>query len=218
MKEKGHEPFSFQSQTWERYHNNFSGMVVAPTGFGKTFSVFLAVVIDYLNHQNKYKKGLKLIWISPLRSLAKDLAKAMSAVVEEIGLDWEVAVRNGDTPTNVRRKQERLMPDVLLTTPETLHLLFSQKKNSRWFKNVACIAVDEWHELLGSKRGVLTELAIARIKKLSSKTRIWGISATIGNLEEAKNVLIPYALKTTMIRAKEKKKIEIVSVLPDEVE
>ena len=218
MKEKGHEPFSFQSQTWERYHNNFSGMVVAPTGFGKTFSVFLAVVIDYLNHPNKYKKGLKLIWISPLRSLAKDLAKAMSAVVEEIGLDWEVAVRNGDTPTNVRRKQERLMPDVLLTTPETLHLLFSQKKNSRWFKNVACIAVDEWHELLGSKRGVLTELAIARIKKLSSKTRIWGISATIGNLEEAKNVLIPYALKTTMIRAKEKKKIEIVSVLPDEVD
>lgn len=218
MKEKGHEPFSFQSQTWECYHNNFSGMVVAPTGFGKTFSVFLAVVIDYLNHPNNYKKGLKLIWISPLRSLAKDLAKAMSAVVEEIGLDWEVAVRNGDTPTNVRRKQERLMPDVLLTTPETLHLLFSQKKNSRWLKNVACIAVDEWHELLGSKRGVLTELAIARIKKLSSKTRIWGISATIGNLEEAKNVLIPYALKTTMIRAKEKKKIEIVSVLPDEVE
>ncbi|WP_438977822.1 ligase-associated DNA damage response DEXH box helicase [Polaribacter sp.] len=218
MKEKGHEPFSFQSQTWERYHNNFSGMVVAPTGFGKTFSVFLAVVIDYLNHPNNYKKGLKLIWISPLRSLAKDLAKAMSAVVEEIGLDWEVAVRNGDTPTNVRRKQERLMPDVLLTTPETLHLLFSQKKNSRWFKNVACIAVDEWHELLGSKRGVLTELAIARIKKLSSKTRIWGISATIGNLEEAKNVLIPYAGKTTMIRAKEKKKIEIISVLPDEVE
>lgn len=218
MNEKGHEPFSFQSQTWERYHNNFSGMVVAPTGFGKTFSVFLAVVIDYLNHPNSFKKGLKLIWISPLRSLAKDLAKAMSAVVEEIGLDWEVAVRNGDTPTNVRRKQERLMPDVLLTTPETLHLLFSQKKNSRWFKNVACIAVDEWHELLGSKRGVLTELAIARIKKLSSKTRIWGISATIGNLEEAKNVLIPYAEKTTMIRAKEKKKIEIVSVLPDEVE
>ena len=218
MKEKGHEPFSFQSQTWERYHNNFSGMVVAPTGFGKTFSVFLAVVIDYLNHPNNYKKGLKLIWISPLRSLAKDLAKAMSAVVEEIGLDWEVAVRNGDTPTNVRRKQERLMPDVLLTTPETLHLLFSQKKNSRWFKNVACIAVDEWHELLGSKRGVLTELAIARIKKLSAKTRIWGISATIGNLEEAKNVLIPYAEKTTMIRAKEKKKIEIISVLPDEVE
>lgn len=218
MQEKGHEPFSFQSQTWERYHNNFSGMVVAPTGFGKTFSVFLAVVIDYLNHPNKYKKGLKLIWISPLRSLAKDLAKAMNDAVEEIGLDWAVEVRNGDTATKDRRRQERLMPDVLLTTPETLHLLFSQKKNSRWFKNVTCIAVDEWHELLGSKRGVLTEIAIARIRKLSPKLRIWGISATIGNLEEAKEVLIPYDVKTTMIRAKEKKKIKITSLLPDQVE
>ncbi len=219
MQEKGHTPFSFQAQTWERYHNNFSGMVVAPTGFGKTFSVFLAVVIDYLNQPEKYKKGLKIIWISPLRSLAKDLAKAMEIAAEEIGLDWEIAVRNGDTPTNIRRKQERSMPDVLLTTPETLHLLFSQKRNSRWFKNVNCIAVDEWHELLGSKRGVLTELAIARIRNLSQKTSIWGISATIGNLEEAKNVLIPYQdLKTTMIRAKEKKKITITSLLPDEVE
>ena len=215
---KGHEPFSFQDQTWERYHNNFSGMVVAPTGFGKTFSVFLGVVIDYFNQPKKYKKGLKLIWISPLRSLAKDLAKAMNTAVEEIGLDWTVEVRNGDTPTNVRRKQEKLMPDVLLTTPETLHLLFSQKKNSRWFNSVNCIAVDEWHELLGSKRGVLIELAIARIRQLSPKTRIWGITATIGNLEEAKNVLIPYDVKTTMIKAKEKKKIDIVSVLPDEVE
>ena len=219
MQEKGHVPFSFQSQTWERYHNDYSGMVVAPTGFGKTFSVFLAVVIDYFNNSQKYKKGLKLIWISPLRSLAKDLAKAMKQAVDEIGLDWEVAVRNGDTPTNIRRKQERLMPDVLLTTPETLHLLFSQKKNSRWFKNTNCMAVDEWHELLGSKRGVITELAIARIRHLSPKLRIWGITATIGNLEEAKNVLMPYqGLKTTMIKAKEKKKIDIVSVLPDEVE
>ncbi|WP_334056032.1 ligase-associated DNA damage response DEXH box helicase [Polaribacter sp. P097] len=218
MQEKGHEPFSFQSQTWERYHNNFSGMVVAPTGFGKTFSVFLAVVIDYLNHPGKYKKGLKLIWISPLRSLAKDLAKAMNDAVEEIGLDWAVEVRNGDTATKDRRRQERLMPDVLLTTPETLHLLFSQKKNSRWFKNVTCIAVDEWHELLGSKRGVLTEIAIARIRNLSPKLRVWGISATIGNLEEAKDVLIPYDVKTTMIRAKEKKRIKITSLLPDQVE
>lgn len=218
MQEKGHEPFSFQSQTWERYHNNFNGMVVAPTGFGKTFSVFLAVVIDYLNHPDKYKKGLKLIWISPLRSLAKDLAKAMNDAVEKIGLDWAVEVRNGDTATKDRRRQERLMPDVLLTTPETLHLLFSQKKNARWFKNVTCIAVDEWHELLGSKRGVLTEIAIARIRNLSPKLRIWGISATIGNLEEAKEVLIPYDVKTTMIRAKEKKKIKITSLLPDQVE
>ncbi|MFT7049837.1 MAG: ATP-dependent Lhr-like helicase [Psychroserpens sp.] len=219
MASKGHVPFKFQEQTWAKYHNGYSGMVVAPTGFGKTFSVFLAVVIDYLNYPEKYKKGLKLLWVSPLRSLAKDLAKAMSIAVEEIGLDWEVAVRNGDTPTNVRRKQERLMPDVLIVTPETIHLLFSQKNNSRWFKHVNCITVDEWHELLGNKRGILVELAMARLLKISVGIKIWGITATIGNLEEAGQVLIPYSdLKTVMITAKEKKKIKVVTVLPDEVE
>ena len=219
MVEKGNEPFSFQYRTWEKYSRGYSGMVIAPTGFGKTFSVFIGVLIDYMNHPERYKKGLKLIWLSPLRSLAKDLAKAMNEVVEEIGLDWTIEVRNGDTPQKQRRQQERLMPDVLLTTPETLHLMFSQKKNSRWFKDVQCFAVDEWHELLGSKRGVLTELAIARVKNLSPNLKIWGITATIGNLEEAQKVLIPYKdLKVVKIKAKEKKKIDIISVLPDDVE
>lgn len=219
MAEKGQAPFPFQLQTWQRYSNGYSGMVVAPTGFGKTFSVFLGVVIDYLNYPDKYPKGLKLLWISPLRSLAKDLAKAMTEAVDDIGLDWSVQVRNGDTPTAVRRKQERLMPDVLLTTPETMHLLFSQKKNSRWFKGVKCVAIDEWHELIGNKRGVLTELAISQLRHYSPKLKIWGITATIGNLEEAKHVLLPYSdLKVTQVTAKQKKKLDIISVLPDEIE
>jgi ATP-dependent Lhr-like helicase len=219
MAEKGQAPFPFQTQTWQRYGNGYSGMVVAPTGFGKTFSVFLAVVIDYLNHPEKYPKGLKLVWISPLRSLAKDLAKAMTQAVDEIGLDWSVQVRNGDTPTKIRRKQERLMPDVLLTTPETMHLLFSMKKNSRFFKGVKCVAIDEWHELLGNKRGVLTELAISQLRQYAPKLKIWGITATIGNLEVAKAVLLPYPnLKVTQIKAKQKKKIDIISVLPNEIE
>lgn len=219
FEEKNQQPFQFQLKTWKKYASGHSGVVVAPTGFGKTFSVFLAVVIDYLNQPEQYDKGLKLLWISPLRSLAKDLAKAMKLAVDEIGLDWEVQVRNGDTPQNVRRQQERLMPDVLLTTPETMHLLFSQKKNSRWFTSLKCIAVDEWHELLGNKRGVLTELAVSRLTTIAPKARIWGITATIGNLQEAMNVLIPYQThKKAMVKAKEKKKIKVVSVLPDEVE
>lgn len=219
MAEKGQKPFDFQSKTWESYAKNYSGVVVAPTGFGKTFSVFLAVVIDYLNNPDAHKKGLKLLWISPLRSLAKDLAKAMNKAVEEIGLDWTVEVRNGDTSQKDRRRQERLMPDVLLTTPETIHILFSQKDNSRFFKNLKCVAIDEWHELLGSKRGVLTELALTRLVSLTKDLKIWGITATIGNLEEAQNVMIPYeGFKTKMIVAKEKKLIEIISVLPDTIE
>ncbi|MAD96309.1 MAG: DNA ligase-associated DEXH box helicase [Flavobacteriaceae bacterium] len=219
MAEKGQQPFDFQQRTWQKYANGYSGLVVAPTGFGKTFSVFLGVVIQHLNHPEKSKKGLKLIWISPLRSLAKDLAKAMNEALEEIGLDWVAEVRNGDTPQKDRRRQERLMPDILLTTPETIQLLFSQKNNSKWFRNVQCIAVDEWHELLGSKRGVLTQLAITRIQTLAKSVSVWGISATIGNLDEAMQVLIPNpAVKTIMIKAKEQKKLKIVSILPDEVE
>ncbi|WP_299674625.1 ligase-associated DNA damage response DEXH box helicase [uncultured Tenacibaculum sp.] len=219
LSSKNFSPFDFQLKAWKKYAQNYNGLVVAPTGFGKTYSLFLAVLIDYLNHPDQYKKGCKLLWISPLRSLAKDLQKAMQIVIDEIGLDWVAAVRNGDTPQNIRRQQERKMPDVLLTTPETMHLLFTQKKNSRWFKNIRCVVIDEWHELLATKRGVLTELAIARIRSLTKNLRVWGISATIGNLEEAKTVLLPNPeFKTTIITSKEKKKLKIVSLLPDEVE
>lgn len=219
MSAKGQKPFDFQLQTWDYFQKGYSGMVVAPTGFGKTFSVFLAVVIDYLNQPEVYQKGVKLLWVSPLRSLAKDLAKAMNTAVEEIGLDWTVEVRNGDTPQKERRRQEKLMPDVLLTTPETLHILFSQKNNSRFFQSVRCVAVDEWHELLGNKRGILTELALSRLISLTKKLQIFGITATIGNLEEALKVLVPYeGVKTKMIVAKEQKKLKIISVLPDELE
>ena len=218
MDEKDREPFGFQSETWFKFSNNYSGMVIAPTGFGKTFSVFLAVVIDYMNHPGNYKPGMKLLWITPLRALAKDIAKAMSEALDEIGLDWEVAVRNGDTSTKDRAKQTKKMPDILIITPESLHLLLAQKQHQKFFNKLQCIVVDEWHELLSSKRGVMTELAVSRIFSYQKKLRIWGITATIGNLEEAMDVLIPYDIKKIKIVAKEKKKIEINSVFPDDVE
>ena len=218
MAEKDFAPFTFQLETWGKYYRNYSGMVVAPTGFGKTYSVFLAVIVDFLNFPENYKDGLKLIWITPLRALAKDIAKAMREAIDEIGLDWTVGVRNGDTPVAERTSQTKKMPDILLVTPESMHLLLAQKNHQRFFKNLKCVAIDEWHELLGSKRGVLTELALSRLFSYQKKLKIWGITATIGNLDEALEVLIPYSIKKTKVLAKEKKKIEIVAVLPDEVE
>lgn len=218
MSEKGWRPFSFQQQTWERFGNGYSGMVVAPTGFGKTFSVFLAVISDFMNKPESYAKGLKLIWMTPLRSLAKDIAKAMQEAIDEIGLDWSVGVRNGDTDPKVRQQQTRNMPDILLVTPESLHLLLAQKDNARFFKSLKCLAIDEWHELLGSKRGVMAELALARIRQLQPSLKIWGITATIGNLDEALEVLIPYRIKKTKVISREQKKVDIIPVFPDEVE
>lgn len=218
MAERKIVPFDFQENTWQKYSRGYSGMVVAPTGFGKTFSVFLGVLIDFMNHPQHYNRGLKLLWVTPLRSLAKDLAKAMQEAVDEIGLDWTVEVRNGDTDVKSKQRQSRQMPDVLLVTPETLHLLLAQKGRTKFFKSLKCVAVDEWHELLGSKRGVMVELALAFLLSEYKKLQVWGITATIGNLEEALDVLLPSLKKRVKIRAKEKKNIDIIPVFPDEID
>ncbi|WP_263603066.1 ligase-associated DNA damage response DEXH box helicase [Chryseobacterium sp. PET-29] len=218
MADKNISPFRFQIETWKKFGNGYSGMVVAPTGFGKTYSVFLALISDFLNRPEKYGKGLKMIWITPLRSLSKDIAKAMQEAIEEIGLDWAVGVRNGDTDPKIRQQQVKNMPEILVATPESLHLLLGQKKHQRFFQDLQTIVIDEWHELLGSKRGVMVEIGISQLRKYVPKLKIWGITATIGNLDEAMEVLIPYNIKKAKITAKEKKKIDILSVFPDEVE
>ncbi|MBB5620398.1 ATP-dependent Lhr-like helicase [Pedobacter cryoconitis] len=240
LKSKKKKPFKFQTDAWQYYAEGYSGLVNAPTGFGKTFSLFLAVVIDELNTQlpvkagtvkasvvKKRKKstGLKLIWITPLRSLAKDLARAMREVCLELEIDWQVGVRNGDTSQNEKLKQKKQMPEVLIITPESMHLLLAQKNSLSYFEDLQCIVADEWHELLGSKRGVMAELAISRIKGLVKEKhperllRVWGISATIGNMEEALDVLVPDqdVLKTTVV-ADIEKKIQIKSILPDHID
>ncbi len=219
-------PFPFQEETWQLYAEGLSGIVNAPTGFGKTYSVFLAVVIDWINRNPGYKKktknGLQLIWITPLRALAKDLARAMTEALTELNIPWRVGVRNGDTTTSERQKQKQQMPEILVITPESLHLLFATKNHPALFESLACVAVDEWHELLGTKRGVQTELALAYLKLLNKNDaplRIWGISATIGNLEEAMHVLLGNTAENgVVIRAHLKKNIKIHTILPDHVE
>ena len=161
-------PFAFQEETWQHIIDKKSGLVNAPTGCGKTFSVFLGAVIDFINEhpknfKTKTKNDLQLLWITPLRALAKDIGRAMEEVIDELGMNWKVGIRNGDTSISERQKQNRQMPEVLIITPESLHLLLAQKNYPEVFKSLKIIAVDEWHELLGSKRGVQVELAISRI-------------------------------------------------------
>ena len=169
---KGLHPFRFQKETWQHIINGDSGLVNAPTGCGKTFSVFLGALIDFINqHPDNYKKksrsGLQLLWITPLRALAKDIGRAMEEVIEELEMNWKIGIRNGDTDIAERQKQTRQMPEVLIITPESLHLLLAQKNYPDFFGSLKIIAVDEWHELLGSKRGVQVELAIFKNCQLS---------------------------------------------------
>lgn len=275
--------FRFQEEAWQHIINHKSGLVNAPTGCGKTFSVFLGSLIQFINeHPNSYQakknNGLQLLWITPLRALAKDIGRAMEEVVTRLNMQWQIGIRNGDTDINERQKQTRSMPEVLIITPESLMLLLAQKNYPNFFKSLRIIAVDEWHELLGSKRGVQVELAISRLmnvnressmvngqssivndennnqqstinsqfsKKslkssaLHSQPSLWGISATIGNLDEAKEVLLsaitfkesssnsgtPLHLwrgaegsEGVIVKARMDKRIEVLSVLPDEIE
>src|SRR5579863_8647704 len=90
----------------------------------------------------------------------------MKEVIADLGMQWQIGIRNGDTEINERQKQTRQMPEVLIITPESLHLLLAQKNYPELFRFLRILAVDEWHELLGSKRGVQVELAISRIAHL----------------------------------------------------
>jgi len=236
MNGAGREPFAFQEEAWEHILAGRSGLVNAPTGCGKTFSVFLGALIDFINvHPDDYKTknagGLQLLWISPLRALAKDIGRAMQEVIAGLGMRWQIGTRNGDTEMSERQKQKRRMPEVLIITPESLHLLLAQKNYPETFKHLRLVAVDEWHELLGSKRGVQVELALARLVWLRQRAvSIIGISATIGNLEQAKEVLLASlagapdadgvvgAVDNFIVRARIDKSIDVESILPDEIE
>jgi ATP-dependent helicase Lhr and Lhr-like helicase len=235
--QKSLKPFSFQEEVWLHILNGKSGLVNAPTGCGKTYSVFIGALIQFINqHPETYavkkNNGLQLLWITPLRALAKDIGRAMEEVIEELGMQWKVGIRNGDTSTSERASQKKQMPEVLIITPESLHLLLAQKNYPSFFQYLIIIAVDEWHELMGSKRGVQVELAISRItgivkERPNPKICLWGISATIGNLEESKEVLLAPLVQLNgtengenglIVKAKLKKKIEVESILPDEIE
>ncbi|HET9052807.1 MAG TPA: DEAD/DEAH box helicase, partial [Cyclobacteriaceae bacterium] len=273
LRSNDRSPFLFQQQTWQAIQEGKSGLVNAPTGSGKTFSVFIGALIQFINanpsnYQAKKKNGLQLMWITPLRALAKDIGRAMAEVIAELGMSWAIGIRNGDTDTNERQRQKRQMPEVLIITPESLQLLLAQKGYPEVFRTLKIIAVDEWHELLGSKRGVQVELAISRLVGLAAsynptnllpsastsdsypeesptqnpkhetrnpkpktrnpklktqntepETQIWGISATIGNLSQARDVLLAtLPSKGDIIKADIRKNVEIESIIPDEIE
>ncbi len=219
LKAQGWSPFPFQEEAWQSVWNGESGMINAPTGSGKTYSLLIPILLES-NPPGK-SQGPTAIWITPIRALAKEIELSAKRAVAGLDSSWRVGVRSGDTSTKERAKQKEKPPDFLITTPESLHLLMSQKEYVEYFANLKTIVVDEWHELLGSKRGVMMELALSRLKTISSGLKIWGISATIGNMEQSLQILVGTNCeeeKIKVIKASIHKKIEVVSIFPDEVE
>lgn len=216
LTEKDWELFNFQKQAWEAFRKNKNGLVNAPTGSGKTFSLALPILEQLTQTPIK---GLQVLWITPLRALSVEIKNAFEKVIFELDLPLTVDLRTGDTSASQRAKQKRKMPNILITTPESLHLLLASKNYPKTFQHLEALVVDEWHELLGTKRGVQVELALSRLKTIAQRLKIWGISATIGNLELGMQVLLGHELKNSaLIKAKLQKKIEVKSIIPKEME
>ncbi|AWG23115.1 DNA ligase-associated DEXH box helicase [Flavobacterium faecale] len=218
--------FPFQKQTWEAFLQGKNGLLNAPTGSGKTYALWLPIILQYIrsnkDYKFKHKKGLKAIWITPLRALSADIQQAAERVAADLGTLMTVGVRTGDTSSQERAKQKNNMPDLLITTPESLQLLLATKGYDKIFESCSAIVVDEWHELMGTKRGVQMELSLSRLKTVAPKMKVWGISATIGNLELAQTVLLGHNTEalnnSVLIKAKINKKIKVESILPEKVD
>lgn len=222
---RGWDPFEFQLEAWEAYLGGWSGLVNAPTGSGKTYSLMLPVMLEFIrnnpNYKSKKNNGLRAIWITPIRALAKEIELSARRVIEGLNLGWKVGVRSGDTSVAERARQKVKPPELLITTPESLHLLLAQKGYSEFFSSLKVVIADEWHELMGSKRGVQVELGLSRLKSIVPGLKIWGISATIGNMDQAIEALLGsyyHEKKFKVIKAEIEKKVEVISILPDSLE
>ncbi len=219
FRENNWKAHSFQKKAWKYQLEGYSGIVNAPTGSGKTYSVLLPVFASHIENKGT-PNGLQLIWISPIRALAKEIKISAEKAIDAYDLSWRVEIRTGDTTTIGRQKQISNPPQILITTPESLHIIMTSKKSKKIFETCHTVVVDEWHELIGSKRGVQTELFLSYMRSINEGLMVWGISATIGNLPEAMDVLLGSNNndKKILIKAKIKKKILVKTIMPDEIE
>ncbi|MEM9446220.1 MAG: ligase-associated DNA damage response DEXH box helicase [Verrucomicrobiota bacterium] len=222
FEKQGWKPFPFQKQTWKAYLEGKSGLLHAPTGLGKTYAVLGGPLLDHLNHEANGLKleGLLILWITPLRALANDTLKSIQKPIDDLKIAWNLGARHGDVSAYSRKKQREKYPSILIITPESLSLLFTYPETRERFKFLQCVVVDEWHELLGTKRGVQTELALARLRAWNTSLRIWGLSATLGNIQQAMRILLgkQHANHSQIISGKLNKKIQISTIIPPEIE
>ncbi|MFK0344468.1 ligase-associated DNA damage response DEXH box helicase [Pseudomonas asiatica] len=214
---RGWKPFAFQRRVWAAVDRGESGLLHASTGAGKTYAVWLAALRAFkAEAQGRLAAPLQVVWVTPMRALAADTARALQLPLDDLGLPWSVGVRSGDTGSAERARQARRLPSVLVTTPESLTLLLTRAQAREDFATLRLVVVDEWHELLGNKRGVQLQLALARLRHWHPSLPTWGLSATLGNLQHALDVLLPQG--GLLVQGRQDKPLQVDTLLPTAIE
>jgi ATP-dependent helicase Lhr and Lhr-like helicase len=204
------QPFAFQRAVWDAMAAGDSGLLHATTGSGKTYAVWLGALA-----RAQPVPGLQVLWLTPMRALASDTVKALQEPLPALRPAWQVGQRTGDTPSAERARQDRRLPPALVTTPESLTLLLTRESARADLGGVHTVIVDEWHELIGSKRGVQVQLALARLKQWNPSLLVWGLSATLGNLPEAMATLLGDEAGR-LVQGRSDKQLLIDTLLPAE--
>ena len=229
---RGWKPFAFQKETWKAQLSGSSGLLHCPTGSGKTLAVWMGPLLDFLarpvdpsgwtrRRGHDPAPPLLALWVTPLRALAADTAGALLDPVVGMGLPWTIESRTGDTSASTKQRQRRQLPTALITTPESLTLLLSYPESKEHFANLRTVIVDEWHELIGTKRGIQTELALGRLRAIAPRATRWGVSATLGNLDEALRCLVGSSGdldSAKIVHGGNRKKVVLDSELPPTIE
>jgi ATP-dependent Lhr-like helicase len=231
MRECGQEPFDWQRHAWRSYCEGWNGLILASTGMGKTKGAWLGPLAQWLDNpipeshwtvvsRKRRTPPLLALWITPMRALASDTCQALQECVEGLAPSWSLEQRTGDTSSTVKSRQRRSPPTAMVITPESLTLLLSYPESHQTFSHLRCVVVDEWHELLGSKRGIQTELALARLRQLAPGHQRWGLSATLGNPDFALASLVGTGSdrESMIVRCPASKAFEFEMSVPSSVE
>ena len=226
--DRGWTPFPFQREVWNAYLAGESGLVHAATGTGKTLAAWLGPIAEWISEgrpvcpapRTQPYVPLRVLWITPLRALAADTANALETPLATLAPEWSIETRTGDTSATARARQSRRLPTALLTTPESLTILLSRPESPELMRDLRLIVVDEWHELMGTKRGTQTELALARLRAIRPGVRTWGLSATLGNLDEALATLLGLepGAASRIVKGEALKQIIVDALLPPVIE
>ena len=224
---RGWKAFAFQRAVWKAVAQGRSGLLHATTGAGKTYAVWLGALLAFAappkrsgGKRPETASPLTVLWLTPMRALAADTLRALQQALDAVGAEmqpWSAGARSGDTGSAERSAQNQRLPTVLVTTPESLSLLLARADAQEVLGTLRMVVVDEWHELLGNKRGVQVQLALARLRRWNDRLCVWGMSATLGNLEEAMRTLLGDE-PGLLVQGELPKKLVVDSLLPGRAE